>query len=174
MERRDCTAVIQGQLVKYRPLLDIKDICSGLDDTRTADINLSHDRTVVMPAVVRKKKLKSCAKVGSDTGPARLAQPCIWRECMTEGWSVRIKAVATWGFAGKLSCSQAAEEEENGSKLLWSSQHFLRPLERDLPADIAEVQIKGWTVTASQNAKDRFWEEDHREGCGRQLTGPEG
>lgn len=61
-----------------------------------------------------------------------------------------------------------------GSKLLWSSQHFLGPLERDLPADIAKGQIKGWTVTASQNAKDRFWEEDQREGCGRQLSGPKG
>lgn len=126
-----------------------------------------------MPAVVRKKKLESCAKVGSGMGPARLTQTCICRKCMMgEGWSVRIKAVVTWGFAGKFSYSQ--EEEETESKLLWSFQHFLGPLERDLPADIAKGQIKGWTVTASQNAKDRFWEKDQRERCGRQLAGPKG
>lgn len=61
-----------------------------------------------------------------------------------------------------------------GSELLGPFQQPLRALEKDLPANVAEGQTKGWTTTASQKAKNRVWEEEHREGCGRQLTGPEG
>lgn len=78
MERKDVsfTAFIQGQLGKYRPLLDIRTF---------AWVSLRHSRTVVMPVVVRKKELKSWSKVDTDTMPARLARKFIWREGIAEG-----------------------------------------------------------------------------------------
>lgn len=69
-----------------------------------------------MPAAVRKKKAKSCAK---HIVPARPAKAFIGREGITGrggGCSIYMKTGVTWGFASKISCGQAVEKEENGIK----------------------------------------------------------
>lgn len=55
-------------------------ICRGLDDIHTVNITLSLSRIVVIPAVVRKKKLRSGVKVDTDMVAARLAKVFIWKE----------------------------------------------------------------------------------------------
>lgn len=66
-------------------------------------IALSHSKTVVMPAVVRKKKLKHCAKVDIDMVPARLSfggrdNRMRMLKCVHKDTFVR-------GFVGKVSYS---------------------------------------------------------------------
>jgi len=87
MKRKDCIlySFHSRSACEIQTLFGHTDIFRGLDDVHTVDITLSHSRTVVTPAVVRKKELKNCAKVDTNMVPTRLGKTFIWREGITKG-----------------------------------------------------------------------------------------